>query len=476
MGTMKIGSNIEARVSATLAMTPRLQQAIRLLQLSVTELDTYLNEQASENPLLTIEIVDQSLVNVQEGPQEFSIDSDDENPNPNQDQSQSQQFEERDPTQQGNIQNPRLRCEQTLQEYLQLQLSLVANDSDEYHTGLALINCLNAYGYLEVDEHEIAAQLGVDHSLIEKMISIMQKFDPIGIFSRNVEECLRIQLQEKKLLTPEMDKVLINLENLLNNNPSVLARKCKLSIDGLQNCLSVLRQLSPRPSSGFLVNVYNDSIIPDGFIQRVADNTFVFELNAHTLPQVTLNSPYYCELLGKLKKPDERQFLQAKFAHANWLMQALHQRLVTLQRVASAITQHQQEFFLNGVQGMKPLTLKMIADQLDIHESTVSRITTAKYISTPRGTYELKFFFSQSLTSISEGHEDVSVKSVQNTIVDLVDNESQSSPLSDEQLVIKLGEKGMLVARRTISKYRKILKIPSSQERRNYYTLGLRKA
>ena len=157
-------------------------------------------------------------------------------------------------------------------------------------------------------------------------------------------------------------------------------------------------------------------------------------------------------------------------------MQALHQRIVTLQRVASAITDHQQEFFSKGIQGLKPLTLKMIADQLDIHESTVSRITTAKYVSTPRGTYELKFFFSQSLTSISEGQEDVSVKSVQNAIVDLVGNESQHSPLSDEQLAIKLGERGMLIARRTISKYRKILKIPSSQERRNYYILGLKKA
>ncbi len=467
---MKIGSNIDARVSATLAMTPRLQQAIRLLQLSVTELNTYLNEQASENHLLTIESADQSLAIAQDGPQEFSIDSDDENPN------ESLQFEERDSTQQGDTQNPRLRSEQTLQEYLQLQLSLVANNSDEYHTGLALIDCLNAYGYLEVDEQEIATQLGVDYGLIEKMIIVMQKFDPIGIFSRNVEECLRIQLQEKKLLTPEMEQLLTNIENILHSNPTVLARKCQLSIDNLQKCLSTLRQLNPRPSSGFLINVYNDNVIPDGFIQKTADDVFVFELNVNTLPQVILNSPYYHELRGKLKKPDERQFLQAKFAHANWLMQALHQRLVTLQRVAGAIVQHQQEFFLKGVQGLKPLTLKTIADQLDIHESTVSRITTAKYISTPRGTYELKFFFSQSLTSISEDQEDVSAKSVQNAIADLVDQEQQTSPLSDEQLVAKLGEKGMLVARRTISKYRKILKIPSSQERRNYYTLGLRKA
>jgi RNA polymerase sigma-54 factor len=203
---------------------------------------------------------------------------------------------------------------------------------------------------------------------------------------------------------------------------------------------------------------------------------FVFELNMNTLPQILLNSPYYNELRGKLKKPDEKQFLQAKYAHANWLMQALNQRLVTLKRVASAIVQHQQEFFSKGMHGLKSLTLKTIADQLDMHESTVSRITTAKYISTPRGTFELKFFFSQSITSISEGQEDVSAKSVQNAIADLVSKESQTAPLSDEQLVSKLGEKGMLVARRTISKYRKILRIPSSQERRNYYTLGLKKA
>jgi RNA polymerase sigma-54 factor len=194
------------------------------------------------------------------------------------------------------------------------------------------------------------------------------------------------------------------------------------------------------------------------------------------IPQVLLNSSYYHELRDKLVKPEEKQFLQAKFAHANWLMQALNQRLMTLKRVGNAIAQHQQEFFSKGILGLKSLTLKTIADQLDMHESTVSRITTAKYVSTPRGTFELKFFFSQSIRSISEGTEDVSAKSVQNAIVDLVKHESQKAPLSDEQLVGKLSEKGMLVARRTISKYRKILKIPSSQERRNCYTLGLKKA
>jgi len=193
-------------------------------------------------------------------------------------------------------------------------------------------------------------------------------------------------------------------------------------------------------------------------------------------PQVLLNSSYYHELRDKLVKPEEKQFLQAKFAHANWLMQALNQRLMTLKRVGNAIAQHQQEFFSKGILGLKSLTLKTIADQLDMHASTVSRITTAKNVSTPRGTFELKFFFSQSIRSISEGTEDVSAKSVQNAIVDLVKHESQKAPLSDEQLVGKLSEKGMLVARRTISKYRKILKIPSSQERRNCYTLGLKKA
>ena len=467
---MKIGQSIEARVSTTLAMTPRLQQAIRLLQLSVTELSVYVNEQVAENPLLTLETGDESLPTSQEEPQEYSLDCDDERPN------DSLQFEERDPMQEGNTQNPRLRCEQTLQDYLQLQLSLVATNNNEYLTGLVLINCLNAYGYLEVDAAEIAEQFGAELELVEKMIAVMQKFDPIGIFSRNVEECLRVQLQEKNALTPKMDLLLQNIDGLLQGSPSVLARKCKLSIEELQKCLSELRELNPRPSSGFLMNTYDDNVIPDGFIYKNADDVFVFELNMNTLPQILLNSPYYNELRGKLKKPDEKQFLQAKYAHANWLMQALNQRLVTLKRVASAIVQHQQEFFSKGMHGLKSLTLKTIADQLDMHESTVSRITTAKYISTPRGTFELKFFFSQSITSISEGQGDVSAKSVQNAIADLVSKESQTAPLSDEQLVSKLGEKGMLVARRTISKYRKILRIPSSQERRNYYTLGLKKA
>ncbi len=467
---MKIGSNIDVRVSATLAMTPRLQQAIRLLQLSVTELSAYVNEQASENPLLAVETSEQSFAEPQEDSQEFSSDDDGSS-------NESLQFEKRDPMQEGgNAQNPRLRCEQTLQDYLQLQLSLVANNREEYLTGLILINCLNSYGYLDTDIHEIVEQFGAKLELVEKMITVMQTFDPVGIFSRNIEECLRVQLKEKNALTPEMDLVLQNLGGLLQDSPNMLARKCKLSIDELQRCLSVLRQLNPRPSSGFLTNIDHDNVVPDGFIQKNADNQFVFELNLSSLPQVLLNSSYYHELRCKLTKPDEKQFLQAKFAHANWLMQALNQRLITLKRVGTAIAQHQQEFFSKGMLGLKSLTLKAIADQLGMHESTVSRITTAKYVSTPRGTFELKFFFSQSITSISEGQEDVSAKSVQNAIMELVNKESQTSPLSDEQLVRKLSEKGMLVARRTISKYRKILKIPSSQERRNCYTLGLKKA
>lgn len=470
MGFMTIGSNIESRVSSTLSMTPRLQQAIRMLQLSVTELNAFLNEQATENPLIMVENTDTSLTSTDEPPEEFLPDNDDEFKN------DYQAFEERDPAQEPNTQNPRLRSEQTLQEYLQVQLSVVTSSTTEYYIGLVLINSLNSYGYLEVEAQEIANQLNVDISLVQKMINLMQKFDPTGIFSRNVSECLRIQLHEKNLLTPELDKVLENLDGLVQGSPANLAKKCNLSIENLQKCLQELRQLNPRPSSGFLTNILNDSIIPDGFIQKDSEGIFVFELNTNTLPQVFINSNYYNELRDKLKKTDEKQFLQAKFAHANWLMQALHQRITTLNRVASAIVEHQQEFFLYGMKGLKSLNLKTIADQLDIHESTVSRVTTSKYISTPRGTFELKFFFSQAITSISNGQDYVSAKSVQNAIMDLVSKESATAPLSDEQLVTKLGEKGMIVARRTISKYRKILKIPSSQERRNSYTFGLKKA
>ncbi len=467
---MTIGSNIESRASTTLSMTPRLQQAIRMLQLSVTELDAYVNEQVSENPLLLLENIEHPSLSLQERPQEFSPDCDDESPN------DYAHYEEREPIQEASTQNPRLRSEQTLQDYLQLQLSVVASCEDEYRIGLVLINCLNAYGYLEADVSEISAQLNVDSRLVEKMINMMKGFDPVGIFSRSIEECLRIQLREKNLLTPEMELLLENLEGLLHDNPTALAKKCKLNIDSLQRNLLQLRQLNPRPSSGFLMNVYNDNIIPDGFVQRNPEGVFVFELNTDMLPQVFLNSPYYTELRAKLKKPDEKQFLQAKYAHANWLMQALNQRITTLKRVADAITQYQQAFFSEGMHGLKSLTLKTIADQLDIHESTVSRITTSKYISTPRGTFELKFFFSQSITSISEGQDAVSAKSVQNAILELISNEPQTFPLSDEQLVSKLGGLGMIVARRTVSKYRKILKIPSSQERRNFYIFGLKKA
>jgi RNA polymerase sigma-54 factor len=467
---MRIGNNIESRVSTTLTMTPRLQQAIRLLQLSTTDLSNFINEQAVENPLISIE--NASGVSLQNSEPSNKTDSNNE-----------YEYDNNWSTQDNNkdfdndwSNNNRLRTDQTLQEYLTQQLSVIAKNQKQYSIGIVLIDHLNEDGYLKIDEEEIANQLSVKTEEVTETIALMQKFDPAGVFARNVQECLRIQLIEKNLLTANMQKILEHIDLLLCINPNQLAKKCSVSIEVLQDHLEILRQLNPRPASGFVTHQNNDGIIPDGFVNKNVDGSFAFELNMESIPNVLLNNSYYTELRSCLKKNDEKQFLQAKLNHANWLIQALHQRFVTLQRVGDAIVNHQQDFFKNGAGSIKSMTLKMIADQLDIHESTVSRVTTEKYISTPRGTFELKFFFSQSLTSISEGSTDVSSKSVQTEILNLIKSEPKQTPLSDEQLVARLGESGMIIARRTIAKYRNILKIPSSQERKNKYLLGLKKA
>lgn len=472
---MRIGNNIESRVSTTLAMTPRLQQAIRLLQLSTTDLSHFIHEQVTENPLLTVENAEAVSLENKDFKENSTNDFDEDNIDYDyQDREFVKDYNSEFENNWNN--NPRLRTDQTLNQYLEQQLLLVAKNQTQYAIGLVLIDSLNEHGYLETNTEDISVQLNVTVEEVETVIALMQKFDPVGIFARNVQECLRIQLLEKNTLTDSMQKLLENIDCLLSISPNQLAKKCGLSIEELQYNLSELRKLNPRPASGFVLHHGNDGVIPDGFVTKNTDGSFSFELNADSLPKVILNGSYYHELRGCLKKSDDRQFLQAKLAHANWLTQALHQRFVTLQRVANAIVEHQQDFFKNGASSIKSMTLKMIADQLDIHESTVSRVTTEKYISTPRGTYELKFFFSSSLTSIAEGTSDVSAKSVQTAILNLIRQESKQAPLSDEQLVSKLGESGMIVARRTIAKYRGILKIPSSQERRNKYILGLKQA
>jgi RNA polymerase sigma-54 factor len=472
---MRIGTQIDSRVATTLAMTPRLQQAIRLLQLSTTDLSSFIHEQAIENPLLIVENAE-SLSLDNKDSKEDVVDSFDSNGSDH-DYEDSLYLQESNSDFENDWQsNPRLRTEQTLNQYLEQQLSLVACSKTQYAIGVILIDHLNEHGYLDINIDDMVTQLNVTTEEVNATIELMQKFDPVGIFARNVQECLRIQLQEKNMLTENMAKLLEHIDCLLSISPNQLAKKCGITLEELQDNLSQLRTLNPHPSSSFIVSNSNDAIIPDGFVHKNVDGNFSFELNPDSLPKVLLNGNYYHELRGCLKKTDDKQFLQAKLAHANWLIQALHQRFVTLQRVASAIVDYQKDFFKNGAGSLKSMTLKMIADQLDVHESTVSRVTTEKYISTPRGTFELKFFFSSSLTSISEGSVDVSAKSVQTAIINLIRNEPKQTPLSDEQLVAKLGESGMIVARRTIAKYRNILKIPSSQERRNKYMLGLKQA
>ncbi len=448
--TMNVTSTINIKQTQGLNMSMNLQQAIRLLQLSSIELENYVHEQIAENPLLIAKDDTTSAV------------SKSENIN-----SKSNSDWDKDDF---------LQCytqAQSLKDFLLEQLhSLVNANTQEFQVAFALIEHIDERGYLDTHLENIAKDLNIGLEKVEQALRLIHQMEPTGIGARNLIECLTLQLQEKKIYDNNFKLLLENLSLVAEKGISSVSKIININVSEIQAMLETIRTLNPRPASGFLHTANPDILIPDGFVELSDSGVYHFRLNLEHVPEILLNTSYYHELKKTLRSPRDMAYISKQYQQANWLISALQQRYLTLQKVASAITEQQHSFFKDGISGLKPLTLKNLANQLDLHESTISRITTNKYIMTPRGNFELKFFFSQGITSIQDGTEMISSRAVKSAISRLVKDEPAKMPLSDEQIVAKLGEEGIIVARRTIAKYRGILNIPSSSKRRQDYSIN----
>lgn len=460
---MKIAQSQYLKQTQNLALTPKLQQAIRLLQLSSLELNELLQQQVLENPFLQVEetVASQDYQEKPEKDPDFSdLQSEtysnywsDCNGAP----SRSTSYDDF-----SNWIEETVSSSISLKTHLLQQLESKITDSHALRIGTYLIDFVGDDGLLRIEVDEIAKDLNVKVLDVLATLSILQSFDPVGVCARSLEESFMIQLQEKNQLTESMSRILKHLSELPNKGTQGISKLAAVTLDELKQSLNLIRTLNPRPGASFSAPPIQMHL-PDVRIYKNKLGDWQCELNEENLPRVYADSELYYDLKRRSLKAEDLSYLQMQINTANWWVKTIHQRSQTILRVCHAILQHQQDFFEKGPNALKPMALKNIAAELNLHESTISRAVNHKYVQTTWGVFELKHFFASTLKADNEDHSN---KSIQVNIKQLIEKEDKLLPLSDDQLVLILKEQGITVARRTIAKYRDALKIPSSFERK----------
>jgi RNA polymerase sigma-54 factor len=356
-----------------------------------------------------------------------------------------------------------LASEASLHDHLAAQLDLATPDPVERLIGRHLVDAVNEAGYLTETVADLATRLGVDVARVERVLRLVQTFEPSGIAARDLAECLTIQLRERNRFDPAMAALVQRLDLVARRDFSALKRICGVDDEDLAEMLAEIRALDPKPGRAFEGSPVQ-VLIPDVFVRPAPDGSWIVEINSGTLPRVLMNQTYYATVSRTLRSETEKAFITECLQTANWLTRSLEQRAKTILKVASEIVRQQDGFFANGVAHLRPLNLKTIADAIGMHESTVSRVTSNKAIGTNRGTFEMKYFFTAAIAGAA-GVDAHSSEAVRHRIRQLIEAEG-ADILSDDALVQKLGREGVDIARRTVAKYRESLRIPSSIERR----------
>ena len=450
-------------------MTPQLQQAIKLLQLSNLELSTYLEQELERNPLLQRADGEATATGAPapeerapaggEPPPAFAdwgggggggglrYDDDDS------------AFEQRA----ARAEAPSLR------EHLMEQVRLTFAEPLDLAIAEQLVDMLDESGYLKGELGALAVQLGCAVAQVEDVLARVQGFDPAGVFARSLAECLALQLAERDRLDPAMRPLLEPLDLVARRDLPRLRRLCGVDAEDLADMMAEIRALDPKPALAFSGEPVRP-VIPDILMRPRQGGGYALELNPQTLPRVLVDRRYYAEVLERSRDAEARRYLSDRLQSANWLAKALDQRAQTILKVASEIVRRQADFFAQGATHLKPLTLREVADSVEMHESTISRVTANKFMVTPRGTFELKYFFTAAISG-SDG-ENHSAEAVRQRIRQLIDAETVDNVLSDDAVVAILRDDGIDIARRTVAKYREAMHIPSSVQRRREKVAG----
>jgi RNA polymerase sigma-54 factor len=492
---MALTPRLELRQGQTLVMTPQLQQAIKLLQLSNLELSTYVEQELEKNPLLErderAERADGSAVEQPAAQQatDFAAtdkilksdtpvaataanDTDSDNVYGGESDRSAEQgpmldwsrarggnFNEEAPDLEATLSR-----DATLHDHLTQQMQVVIKDPGDRLIAAFLIDMVDEAGYLAGELATVVDKLAAPLVRVEKILSILQTFEPSGVMARNLSECLAIQLREKNRLDPAMQALLDNLPLLAKRDMIGLLRVCGIDAEDLADMIAEIRALTPKPGLAFGGEPVQP-VVPDVYVRETAEGGWHVELNSDTLPRVLVNGRYYSKVTGQAKSREAKAYLTECFNSANWLVKSLDQRAKTILKVASEIVRQQDAFLAKGVSHLRPLNLRVVAEAISMHESTVSRVTANKYMATPRGLFEMKYFFTSAIAA-TDGGEAHSAEAVRYRIRDLIDSESGIDVLSDDKIVDLLKQAGIDIARRTVAKYREAMRIPSSVERR----------
>ena len=473
MAKISLVQNIKQ--SQKMTLTPQLLKAIKLLELNNIDLDNYLQQEILDNPLLEKAADDQSLKdNINDNDENLSSqDKSESSFSHNTDSEGSPSFDtanlyESSSTSIDNIIEETIESKNSLYQIITDQINISFQNKIDRLIALSILEFIEPNGYLKVSTKELSIDLNIDLLRIEKILKVLKSFEPLGIFSNDLEEFLTLQLKSQNLLDNNLKLLLKNLPILANENIFSISKKLKIDKEKLKDSLDMLKRCSAAPidTDGDLISHINS---PDIIVEK-DKNEWIVSLNEETLPKVIVLTGYWEELSRKKLSKEDKKYLSANFLAGKGLVKALEQRASTILKVAKEIIKKQEKFLDQGVMGLRPLKLKDIAEELDIHESTVSRITNSKTIYTPRGTYDLKFFFSKSLNTLSND-DGLSSKVVKEKIIQLINNEEKV--LSDNKLSKLLKEEGINVARRTVTKYREEMTLPPSHQRKRLKQLAV---
>jgi RNA polymerase sigma-54 factor len=352
----------------------------------------------------------------------------------------------------------------TLKDHLEEQVAIAALLPDDRLICMALIDVIDEAGYVRADLQEIADRLGTEIEDVQAVLGVVQGFDPVGVAARDLAECLALQLKAKDRLDPAMACLLTRLDLLARRDMAGLSALCGVDAEDIADMVAEIRDLNPKPGLAFGAEQVAP-VVPDVFVRVGPDGAWLIELNSDTLPRLLVNSRYFAKVNKSARDKDSKTYLTDCLNNANWLVKSLDQRARTILKVSSEIVRQQDAFLTYGVRHLRPLNLRTIADAIQMHESTVSRVTSNKYIATPRGVFELKYFFTASIQAV-DGTESHSAEAVRDRIREMIGNEAAQDILSDDRIVSLLTADGVNIARRTVAKYREAMRIPSSVERR----------
>ncbi len=501
---------LDIRQSQALVMTPQLQQAIRLLQMSNLELLAYVEQQLEENPLLVRsgesaeETPDTSgeTVSADPAPQPPEAAPDDDDGMAalperlaEMDVASEDLFADASPSdlagsalapatlpqaagnagatasaragtadEEGRPLEESLSAAPTLADHVEAQLPEVIRDPAERLIAHELIGSLDEAGYVRESLSAIAARLGTDEARVETVLKKLQAMDPPGLFARDLKECLALQLAERDRLDPAMATLLDNLDLVAKRDFARLKKLCGVTDEDLADMLAELRTLDPHPGLS-VAPMVAQPVLPDVFVRPAPDGSWIVELNSETLPRVLVDSRYMALVRGDSLPERDRDYIVTCYQQASWLVRSLDQRARTILAVAREIVRQQDAFLHRGVEALRPLTLRQVAEAIGMHESTVSRVTAGKYMATPRGIFEMKYFFTSAIPAAG-GEAAVSAEAVRHRIRTLIEQEDPDNVLSDDRIVEILRKEGIEIARRTVAKYREAMGIPSSVRRR----------